>query len=246
MRIDICTLFPECFDYLNHSLIYEAIKKNILDIHIHNIRDFSLSKHRQVDDYPFGGGAGMLLMLEPVIKTIEHIENISNLKIKPYKILFTPKGNLLNQDKIKELKEKEWLILICPRYEGIDERITKFIDEEISIGDFVLSGGDIPALALIEAMARQLPNVLGNKESLKEESFQNFLFEPPQYTRPENYNGLRVPKILLSGDKKKIEKWRKAMSIKLTLLKRKDLIYKANLDEEGKKILKSLKERYGK
>ncbi len=246
MRIDICTLFPECFDYLNHSIIYEAIKKNILDIHLHNIRDFSLSKHRQIDDYPFGGGAGMLLMLEPVLRTIEHIENISNLKIKPYKILFAPKGNLLNQEKIKELKEKEWLILICPRYEGIDERITKFIDEEISIGDFVLSGGDIPALVLIEAIARQLPNVLGNKESLKEESFQNFLLEPPQYTRPENYNGLRVPRILISGDKKKIEKWRKAMSIKLTFLKRKDLIYKANLDGEGEKILKSLEERYGK
>jgi tRNA (guanine37-N1)-methyltransferase len=245
MRIDICTLFPECFDYLNHSILGEARKKNILKIHIHNIRDFSSSKHKQVDDYPFGGGAGMLLTLEPVLKTIEHIETISDLK-NPYKVLFTPKGNLLNQKKIEKLKEKKWLILICPRYEGIDERILNFIDEEISVGDFILSGGELPALILIEALAREIPNVLGNKESLKEETFQNFLLEPPQFTRPENYNGLKVPKILLSGNKKKIEKWRKAMSIKLTFLKRKDLIYKADLDEEGKKILKALEEKYGK
>lgn len=246
MRIDVCTLFPECFDYLKYSLLGEAIEKKIIDLHIHNIRDFSPYKNNQVDDYPYGGGAGMLLMLEPALKTIENIENIGPPDIKPYKILFTPKGKILNFEKIKKIKEKKWLILLCPRYEGIDERISKFVDEEISIGDYILSGGELPALVLIEAVSRQIKGVLGNEESLKEETFQNYLLEPPQFTRPENFNGLKVPKILLSGDKKKIERWRRAMSVKMTFFKRKDLIYRAKLGEEEKKVLKALEEKYGK
>lgn len=246
MRIDVCTLFPECFNYLNHTLLGEAIKNKIIEIHLHNIRDFSPLKNNQVDDYPYGGGAGMLLMLEPVLKTIENIENIGPSDVKPHKILFTPKGNLLNFEKIEEIKEKKWLILICPRYEGIDERISRFVDEEISIGDFILSGGELPAMVLIEAVSRHIKGVLGNEESLKEETFHNFLLEPPQFTRPESFNGLNVPKILLSGDKKKIEKWRRAMAIKLTFFKRKDLIYRAKLRKEEKKVLKALEEKYGK
>lgn len=246
MRIDICTLFPECFDYLNHSLLGEAIKNKIIDLHIHNIRDFSVYKNNQVDDYPYGGGAGMLLMIEPVLKTLENIENIGPSNLKPHKILFTPKGNILNFEKINNLKEKKWLILICPRYEGVDERLLKFVDEEISIGDFILSGGELPAMVLIEAISRHLKGVLGNLESLSEETFQNFLLEPPQFTRPEEYKGLKVPKILLSGNKNKIEKWRRAMAIKLTFLKRKDLVYRAAFTEEEKKVLKGLEEKYGK
>lgn len=246
MRFDVCTIFPECFSYLNYGILGNAIKEKKIEVHIHNIRDFSNLKNKKVDDYPYGGGAGMLMLLEPVVKTLEHIKNVGPVNKKPYKILLSPKGYLLNYKKILDLKEKEWIILICPRYEGIDERILHFIDEEISIGDYVLSGGELPALVLIEALSRQIPSVLGNEDSLKEESFQRNLLEAPQYTRPENYEGLSVPKILLSGDREKIKRWRKAMSIKLTFLKRKDLIYLANLDWEEKKILKALEKRYGK
>lgn len=246
MRIDICTLFPESFSYLNLSLLGEAIKNKIIDLHIHNIRDFSMDKNKKVDDQPYGGGAGMLICLEPVLKTIEHIENIGPQNLKPYKILFTPKGNILNQKKLFELKEKDWIVLICPRYEGIDERILNFIDEEISIGDYILSGGELPAMVLIEGISRLIFNVLGNYGSVIEESFSSNLLEFPQYTKPFDFLGFKVPKILLSGNEKKIKKWRRAMSLKITYLKRKDLLSNANLTDEEKERIKYWEEKYGR
>lgn len=246
MRIDICTLFPESFSYLNLSLLGEAIKNKIVDLHIHNIRDFSMDKNKKVDDEPYGGGAGMLICLEPVLKTIENIENIGPQNLKPYKILFTPKGNILNQKKLFELKEKNWIILICPRYEGIDDRILNFIDEEISIGDYILSGGELPAMVLIEGVSRLIFNVLGNYESIIDESFSSNLLECPQYTKPFDFLGFRVPKILLSGDEKKIKKWRRAMSLKITYKRRKELLSSTNLTDEEKERIKYWEKRDGK
>lgn len=245
MRIDICTLFPESFSYLNLSLLGEAIKNKIIDLHIHNIRDFSTDKNKKVDDEPYGGGAGMIIYLEPVLRAIENIEIKGLENAKPYKILFTPKGNILNQKKLFELKEKDWLILICPRYEGIDERILNFIDEEISIGDYILSGGELPAMVLIEGITRLIPNVVGNFESVLDESFSSNLLECPQYTRPYNFMEFKVPKILLSGDEKKIKKWRRAMSLKITYKRRKELLSKADLTEEEKKRIKYWEKRDG-
>ncbi len=245
MRIDIFTIFPDAFSYLNLSLIGEAIEKKIVDLHIHNIRDFSKDKNKKVDDEPYGGGFGMLFKVEPLVNGVEYIESIGRGKLKPYKILLSPKGKLLNQKKLIELKDKEWLILICPRYEGVDERVLNFVDEEISIGDYILSGGELPAMVLIEGILRLKKGILGNENSLKEESFTENLLEPPQYTRPEIFRALKVPKILLSGDPKKIQKWKRFMALKITYKKRKDLIIEKNLSDLEKKILRFWEERDG-
>ena len=236
MKFTILTIFPEIFEgFLKTSLLGKAIKEGKIEIELVNIRNFTRDKHRKVDDTPYGGGSGMVMMVEPIVLALESIP-------QGYKILLTPRGELLNQNKLYQLKRHEHIILICGRYEGIDERITHFIDEEISIGDYVLSGGEIPAMVIIEGVSRLLPGILGNENSISEESFCEGLLEYPQYTRPRVFRGLSVPKVLLSGNHKKIREWRRFQQLLITFKRRPELLEKAKLTEEDKEILKKIKD----
>ncbi len=221
MRIDILTLFPEMFAPLNTSLIEKAKNKNALEINIFNIRDFSLDKHKKCDDTIFGGGAGMLMTPQPIADAIKSIQGYE----KALKIYMSPKGSVFNQDKAKELSKCEHIIILCGHYEGVDERIIeKYIDEEISIGDYVLTGGEIPAMAVVDSLSRYVDGVLGNSESLIEESIASGSLEYPQYTHPRVFEGMEVPAVLLSGNHKKIEEWRTAQSKRITKDRRPDLL----------------------
>lgn len=221
MRIDVLTLFPEMFDSLKSSLIGKAMDKNLLEINIINIRDFSEDKHKKCDDYTFGGGSGMLMTPAPIYNAITSIDGYE----KAYKIYLSPRGRVYNQKAVKELSKFEHLILLCGHYEGIDERIIDLlIDEEISLGDFVLTGGEIPAMAIIDSVSRYLPGVLGNSDSVVDESFSNGLLEYPQYTRPAEFMGLKVPDVLLSGNHAEVAKWRSEQSRLITKQRRPDLI----------------------
>lgn len=205
MQFDIITIFPNIFDsYLKESLIKKAIDKKLLKINVHNLRDFASDARRTVDDRPYGGGLGMVLMVEPISKALKKIKK-KNSKV----ILFTPRGKTFNQKKAFQLKKYDQIIFICGRYEGIDERVKKLVDEEISIGEYDLMGGELPALIVIETMARLIPNVIGKKELLKERMTKSGGFiEHPQYTRPEIFNKWKVPQVLLSGNHKEIGEWR--------------------------------------
>lgn len=205
MQFDIITIFPNIFDsYFKESLIKKALDKKLLKIKIHNLRDYSSDKRKSVDDRPYGGGLGMVLMVEPIFRALKKIK-----KKKSRVILFTPRGKTFNQKKANQLKKYDQIILICGRYEGIDERVKKLVDEEISIGEYDLMGGELPAMIVIETMARLIPNVIGKKELLKERITKTGGFiEYPQYTRPETFNKWKVPQVLLSGDHKKIGEWR--------------------------------------
>lgn len=238
MKIDILTLFPEFFNCLNNfSIITRAIENNIVEIHCTNIRDYSKDKHKRVDDYPYGGGQGMVMTPEPVFGAINSVKS-TNSKV----IYLSPQGKRLDQKKVNSLSSEEHLILLCGHYEGIDNRIIEnYIDEEISIGDYVLTGGEIPALVLIDAITRLLPGVLSTEESYSEESHYTGWLEYPQYTRPRVFENHKVPEILLEGNHKKIAEWRKYQSIKATLEKRPDLIDKLTLTDEEKNLLNQLK-----
>ena len=220
MKFDILTLFPEMFEPINQSILGRAQEKNIIDINVINIRDFSENKHRKVDDTPYGGGAGMVIMPDVVYRAYNSIDNIENAKV----IYMSPQGQTLNQTKVESLAKEEHLIILCGHYEGIDQRVLdKIVDEEISIGDYVLTGGEIPAMALIDSVSRYVDGVLTG-ESIKEESFSQGLLEYPQYTRPEVFEGVKVPEVLLSGHHENIDKWRKEQSIHITEKKRPDLL----------------------
>ena len=227
MQIDIITIFPEMFSpVLNESIIKRAQKKGKVKIFIHNLRDYTLDKHKKVDDRPFGGGSGMVLSPEPIFRAMEKITSRAARRAA-HVVLLCPQGKKFDQKHAKKLAKRKHLILICGHYEGVDERVReKLADEEVSIGDFVLTGGELPAMVLVDAVVRLLPGVLGDKNSLKFESFEGNLLEYPQYTRPANFKGLRVPAVLLSGDHKKIEGWRKLESLKRTKNKRPDLLLK--------------------
>ncbi len=219
MKFDVLTLFPEMFDILKQSIIGRAQEKELIDINLINIRDFSTDKHKKVDDTPYGGGAGMVMMPDVVDRAYQSIKN-KNAKV----IYMSPQGKTLNQKKVEDLAKQEHLIILCGHYEGIDQRILdKIVDEEISIGDYVLTGGEIPAMVLIDSVSRYVEGVL-KKDSIKEESFSNGLLEYPQYTRPEVFNGVKVPEVLLSGHHEKINKWRKQKSFEITKKKRPDLL----------------------
>ena len=231
MRIDILTIFPKMFyPVLNESIIKRAQAKAKVRIFIHNLRDFSPDKHRKVDDRPFGGGPGMVMRPEPIFNAIEYIKKEARsrkqeTRSKTKVILLSPQGKMLNQRIAKGLAKNSRLILICGHYEGIDERIRRFLDdEEISIGDYILTGGELPAMVVIDCVVRMIPGVLGEKKSLHFESFEGNLLEYPQYTRPANYRMIRVPPVLLSGDHRKIEKWRRRQAVKVTKQKRPDLL----------------------
>ena len=219
MKFDVLTLFPEMFEILNQSIIGKAIEKNLIDIHLINIRDFSKDKHKKVDDTPYGGGAGMVMKPDVVYDAYQSIKD-RNAKV----IYMSPQGKPLNQKKVEELSKENHLIILCGHYEGIDQRVLdKIVDEEISIGDYVLTGGEIPAMVLIDSVSRYVEGVL-KEESIKEESFSNGLLEYPQYTRPEIFEGMKVPEILLSGHHENIEKWRKEKSLEMTKKKRPDIL----------------------
>lgn len=226
MKFDILTLFPEMFEPLKHSIIDRATKKNLIDINLVNIRDFSKDKHKKVDDTPYGGGAGMVVRADVIYDAYLSVKN-DDAKV----IYLSPQGAILNQKKVKELAQEQHLILLCGHYEGIDQRVLdEIVDEEISIGDYVVTGGEIPAMALVDSVSRYVNGVL-SEESIKEESFANGLLEYPQYTRPEIFLGKEVPKILTSGNHQKIDDWRRKKSIINTFNKRKDLLNKDELNE---------------
>lgn len=207
MKFHIITLFPEMFGgVFAHSIIKRARDKNLIEINLVQLRDFAVDKHGTVDDKPFGGGTGMLLMPGPVFEAVRSVKRLSNSKV----VLLTPRGEKLTQEKLRELSKLSEIILICGRYEGVDERVhTNLADEKISIGNYVLSGGEIPAMVLIDSITRLVKGVIPKPEATKLESFDEGRLEHPQYTRPENFEGMKVPEILLSGNHKEIEKWRK-------------------------------------
>ena len=221
MKFDILTLFPEMFSSLEQSIIGRALENGQISINLINIRDFSTDKHKKVDDTPYGGGAGMVMMPDVVYSAYESLES-SDAKV----IYMSPKGKTLNQEKVEELSKESHLIILCGHYEGIDQRVLdKIVDEEISIGDYVLTGGEIPAMVLIDSVSRYVKGVL-KEDSIKEESFSNGLLEYPQYTRPEIFQGERVPEVLLSGNHQEIDKWRKEKSLEITKKNRPDLLKK--------------------
>ncbi len=219
MKFDILTLFPEMFKPLEDSIIGRAKENKIIDINLVNIRDFSTDKHKHVDDTPYGGGAGMVMKPDVVYDAYKSVAS-QNAKV----VYLTPQGKTLNQKKVEELAKEEHLILLCGHYEGIDQRAIDLIQpEEISVGDYVLTGGELPAMILVDSVSRYVEGVL-NKESIEEESFSNGLLEYPQYTRPEEFEGMKVPEVLLSGNHQNIEKWRKEQSLQITKQKRPDLM----------------------
>ena len=238
MKISVLTVFPEMLEpMINCSILGRAIKKGILEIEVINIRDFALSKHKNTDDYPFGGGVGMLMMAEPIFSAFEKVKTEDCLSI-----YMSPQGETLTPDIAKELSQKKHIIILCGHYEGVDQRvIDNLIDREISIGDYVLTGGELAALVVIDALSRFVDGVLGSVDSAYEDSFSDGLLEAPQYTRPADFNGLKVPDVLLSGNHKLIIQWQREMQLKVTLEKRPDLLKKANLTKEDKKILEKLK-----
>ncbi|MCX7845701.1 MAG: tRNA (guanosine(37)-N1)-methyltransferase TrmD [Dictyoglomaceae bacterium] len=242
MKIDIITIFPEIFESpIDISILKRAKDKGIVEINIHNLRDFTTDKHRRVDDYPYGGGVGMVLKPEPIFKCVRSLKR-DNSEI----VLLTPQGEVYNQKIAEELSKKKHLIFICGRYEGVDERVRSIVTREISIGDYITSGGELPALVIIDSIVRLLPGVVGDPNSLKEESFQGGLLEYPQYTHPRNFEGMEVPEVLLSGNHEKIRRWRRKEALKRTLLRRPDLLEKANLSEEDYMLLKEIEEELGK
>ena len=242
MKFHIFTLFPNLFESpLAEGVVGRALKSGLIDIRINNIRDYSTDKHGTVDDYPFGGGPGMLLKPEPIFESTR--SNIRNRIISADSplILLSPQGRTFNQKVAKELSTKEEITLICGRYEGFDERIrSNLATDEISIGDFVLSGGEIPAITIIDSVSRLLPGVISSIESAENDSFFNGLLQYPQYTRPANFEGLEVPKLLLSGNHSEIEKWRRQESLKKTKDRRPDLLSGASLTEKEKEYLDAL------
>lgn len=237
MRFDVLTIFPEMFEaVLGESIIGRARSEGIVEINAVDIRDYSKDKHRKTDDYPYGGGNGMIMMAQPIYDA--YLSIIQGLEYRPKVIYMSPQGKPLNQELVNQLKENRHLILLCGHYEGIDERIIdEIVDEEISIGDYVLTGGELPAMVLVDAITRTLPGVLSSEESYSEESHFNGVLEYPQYTRPYDFNGKTVPEVLMSGHHANINKWRRQQSLLRTYIRRPDLFTKLELTKEDRKLL---------
>lgn len=240
MWFDILSIFPEMFEsFFGYSLLRKARDRGFLRIETHNIRDGATDRHRMTDDYPYGGGAGMVMKVEPIARTLEAIGAIPGECLR---ILLTPQGETFSQAMAEELARSSRVILICGHYEGVDERVRKnLVDREISIGDYVLTGGEAAAMVVVDAVARLVPGILGNDESALHESFATGLLESPQYTRPEDFRGWKVPEVLLSGHHREIEDWRRRESLKRTLMRRPDLLETAILTERDRKLLAELK-----
>lgn len=244
MIFDIITIFPSIFHaYLSEGILKKAIKMGLVNIRVHNLRDYAVDKHRSVDDYPYGGGPGMVMKPEPFFRAIKAIKSDG---IESYTIMLSPQGELFNQSTAVMLSRmNKRFILLCGRYEAIDERVRDaLVDMELSIGDYVLTGGELPALVIIDSIVRLLPGALGDQESLREESFTWGILDYPHYTRPPEYEGLRVPDILLSGDHEEIARWRRKEALRRTLKRRPDLLEKAELTELDHKLILEIKEEY--
>ena len=228
MKFHVLTLFPEMVSGgLNTSILGRAMQNECIELETVNIRDYTLDKHKKVDDYPYGGGAGMLMQAQPIYDAYQSIIEKSKKKNRIRTIYVTPQGPVFNQDMAKELAKEEELIFLCGHYEGVDERVLEeIVTDYVSIGDYVLTGGELPAMVMIDAISRMVPGVLSNKESKDTESFENCLLEHPQYSRPEEWHGKKVPEVLLSGHHKNIEKWRLEQSIERTKERRPDLYEK--------------------
>jgi len=227
-------MFPSI---LKASLLGKAQKKGLVEICLHDLRDYATDKHRQVDDVPYGGGAGMVLKTEPVVKALE---DVAQERGKIRRIFFTPQGRLLTATLAREWASYDQLILLCGRYEGVDERVMDSIDEEVSIGDYILSGGELAVMIFIDVVSRFCPGVVGDARSVEEETFENGLLKAPQYTRPESFRDVGVPSVLLSGHHEHIKKWQRQQSLERTLRKRPDLLEKAELTDEERRYIRSL------
>ena len=238
MRIKVLTIFPEMFSVLTqYGVISRAIKERVINFKAINLRDFTSDRHHTTDDYPYGGGSGLVMKVEPFLKAYEEI--IEN-EGKPHVIMTSPQGKLFNNEKALELSKKKSILFLCGRYEGIDERVMNIVDEELSIGDFVLSGGELPSMVMIESILRFVPGVIGDMESVEKDSFFNGLLDYPHYTRPREIKGMKVPDVLLNGNHEEIELFRRMESLKRTLLRRPDLFLKHELDKMDKKALLQL------
>ena len=251
MQFEVFTLLPEIFPpYLDSSILKRARERNLIHVRVHNIRDYTRDKHHTTDDTPYGGGGGMVMKPEPVFEAIETVLDINPSQTSPVPdsnipiILLTPQGRVFNQSIAQELSQYPRIVLLCGRYEGIDERIREhLVTDEISIGDYVLTGGELPALILIDAIARLLPEVLGDPSGAQDDSHASGLLEYPHYTRPPEFRGWRAPDVLLSGDHAKIEKWRHEQSLLRTFNKRPDILEKFELNKVDKKFVESLKSK---
>ena len=240
MRIDIATLFPDmCEAVLNESIIGRARKRGLLDIACHNIRDYTLDKHRRVDDSPYGGGMGMVMQAEPIYRCYRAV--CAQQDTPPHAIFLSPQGRTLTQSRCVELSRMDSLFLLCGHYEGVDQRaLDLVIDEELSIGDYVLTGGELGALVVIDAVSRLIPGVLGKDESSVDESFSSGLLEYPQYTRPREYRGLQVPEVLLNGNHAEIDRWRRNEALRITKARRPEMLEKVELDKRDRAFLAGL------
>lgn len=247
MQVDVLTLFPEMFSgVLGESMLQRAETKHAVRYRVVNFRDYADNKHHKVDDYPYGGGAGMVLMPQPIFDAVHDLTDTNQLRTKATRvILLCPQGERYTQKKAEELAKEEHLIFICGHYEGYDERIrTHLVTDEVSIGDYVLTGGELAAMVVIDSVVRLLPKVLGNEESPQQDSFSTGLLEYPHFTRPADFRGMKVPETLLSGNHRRIEEWRTKESLRRTLLRRPDLLDHIQLSEEQQKWLDELKKEY--
>lgn len=240
MRIQVLTIFPELFEpFLSTSLVGRARERGLLEVAVHDLRDFTEDRHRSVDDEPYGGGGGMVMAAPPWLRAVRAVAGGGT----PWRVLLSPQGRRLDDATVRELAGHGELLLLCGRYEGIDERARRLVvDEEVSIGDYVLAGGELPAMVLIEALSRQVPGVVGLEKSVREDSFRKGLLDHPHYTRPPEVEGLRVPEVLLSGDHAAIERWREREALRATYEKRPDLLERAELTAEQEEELERLRE----
>ena len=251
MDVHILTLFPNMFQGpFQHSIIGRALTRNLVRIHIHDIRDYAQDKHRVVDDYPFGGGGGMVLKPEPLFRCVEDVKSLigqtsdSHRSASTPVILLSPQGELLTQGAVKELTDHKSIILICGHYEGVDERVTEhLVDREVSIGDYVLSGGEIPAMVMVDALVRLIPGAVGDTESLGDDTHSSGLIQFPQYTRPAKYREWPVPAVLLSGNHQEVQRWRQQQSLLRTLERRPDMLSNASLSTEDRIFLEQSEHR---
>jgi len=248
MQFEVFTLLPEVFpSYLESSILQRARQRGLIDVRVHNIRDYTHDRHHTTDDTPYGGGGGMVMKPEPVFEAVEAVLGISSSPAQPTPvpvILLTPQGRVFTQRVAEELSRHERIALLCGRYEGVDERIREhLVTDEISVGDYVLTGGELPALMMIDAISRLLPGVLGDPTGAEDDSHSMGLLEYPHYTRPPEFRGWKVPDILLSGDHAKIEKWRREQALQRTFHKRPDMIEKAELGEKDLKFVEDLKSK---
>ena len=253
LRIDFVTIFPRMFDaFLAEGVIARGVKQGLLEVRVHDLRDFTSDRHRSTDDEAYGGGPGMVMLAEPVLRCVEAIAGEAAgapqaasapqaAGAPPHIIMTSPQGRTFDQSVAKELAAKRWLVILCGRYEGFDERVRVALQpDEISVGDFVVSGGELPAMLMADAAGRMIPGVVGNSGSVEEDSFFNGLLDYPHYTRPEEVRGMRIPEMLLSGHHEKIRRWRKEQSLRRTLRDRPDLLRKADLDAEAREMLERI------